>query len=105
MTDPDQIRRLISPNEVIAFRLDVSRRNARNLTLASSSVSLYDERGNDLTATNLSGSASIDGDVLILPQVTGLTAGKRYELEALYTIGADTYETVILLECRNRGYT
>jgi len=105
VTDPDQIQRYISPSEILAFRLDLGHRNPRNLTIASTSVTLLDSRGNDLTATNLTGSATIDGDVLILPKVTGLTAGKYYSLEAVYTIGGNTFETVILLECRQRGYS
>lgn len=54
-------------------------------TPSSVTVTLYDG-DTDVSATNLSGSASVAGDVITTPAVTGLTAGKVYRLEIKCTI-------------------
>lgn len=59
---------------------------------SSPSVAIYDESGTDLSLTNLSGSASVSGDVVTTPKVLGLTAGVRYRLEIKFTSGGNIYE-------------
>ena len=46
----------------------------------------------DMTATNLSGTASIVGDTIVTPLVTALVAGQSYRLECKVTIGGNTHE-------------
>lgn len=46
----------------------------------------------DVSATNLSGSASIAGDVITTPAVVSLTAGVRYRLEIKFVTGGRTEE-------------
>lgn len=55
-------------------------------------VKLY-EGATDRSATMLSGSASVLGDVITTPKVTGLTAGHEYRLEVQFTCSGNTYET------------
>lgn len=59
---------------------------------SSPAVSIYDEAGTDCSTANLSGSASVSGDVITTPKVTGLTAGKRYRLEIKFTSGGNIFE-------------
>ena len=61
-------------------------------------VKAYDVTGGirtDVTDTVLSGSASTVGDVITLPAVTGLTAGKGYRIEVKFTSGGNTFEPYI----------
>ncbi len=46
----------------------------------------------DVTATNLSGSASITDGTLTTPLVISLVAGRVYRLEAQYVSGGNTFE-------------
>jgi len=64
-------------------------------------VKAYDVTGGirtDVSATVLSGSASTVGDVITLPAVTGLTAGKAYRIEVKFTSGGNTFEPYIEIE-------
>jgi len=56
-------------------------------------VKLYDNTGTDVSSTKLSGSASVNGDVITLPAITGLTAGAEYRLEVKFTVSGNTVET------------
>jgi hypothetical protein len=51
----------------------------------------------DKSATMLSGSASVSGDVITTPLVTGLTAGTLYRLEIKWTVGSKVYEAWALI--------
>lgn len=46
----------------------------------------------DVTATNMSGSTSVSGDVITLPTITGLSDGTRYRVEVQFTVDGSTYE-------------
>jgi hypothetical protein len=62
------------------------------------SVKAYDVTGGtrtDVTSTVLSGNATVVGDVITLPAVTGLTAGKGYRVEVKFTSGGNTFEPYI----------
>lgn len=64
-------------------------------------VKAYDVTGGirtDVTNTVLSGSASTVGDVITLPAVTGLTAGKGYRIEVQFDSGGNTFEPYIEIE-------
>ena len=47
----------------------------------------------DVTATKMSGSASVSGDVITTPAVTSLTAGTRYRVEVKFVVSGNTFET------------
>jgi len=58
-------------------------------------VKLYDvTHGSrtDVSTTNLSGSASVSGDVITAPLVYGLTAGNMYRLEWQFICSGNTFE-------------
>lgn len=60
---------------------------------SSVSVKIYNlTTGADLSATNLSGSASAAGDVITTPLVTALVAGTSYKLEIKFTCGSSVFE-------------
>lgn len=65
-------------------------------TPSSPSVTLYRQDGpdtlTDVSATNLTGSASVQDDYVYLPTITGLTAGKTYKIVVSMVIGGDTLE-------------
>jgi hypothetical protein len=55
-------------------------------------VKLYDPALADKTATNLTGSASIDGDWIDTPAVHGGTEGQKWRLEVKFVTGGRTEE-------------
>ena len=58
------------------------------------SVKAYDmsDPWTDVTATVLSGSASVVGDIITLPILESLTEGKRYRIEVKFTAGGNIFE-------------
>ena len=61
-------------------------------TPTSPTVVIKDNNLVDLSTTLLSGSASISGNTIITPLVTGLTSGVMYRLECKVTISGSVYE-------------
>lgn len=53
-------------------------------------VKIYDLAGNDLSEDLLSGTASVDGDVITTPKIIDLTAGVRYRVEIQFDTGGNT---------------
>lgn len=65
---------------------------------SSASTKLYDITLNtrtDVTATKLSGSTTIDGDVVTTPYVLSLTAGHLYRLEIAFTCSGNIFECYV----------
>ena len=52
----------------------------------------------DVTATNLSGSASVDGDVITCPILQTLTAGNTYRVDVLFVAGGVTFEPFFIVQ-------
>jgi hypothetical protein len=52
----------------------------------------------DVTATKLSGSAAIAGQVLTSPLVIALVAGHRYRLELQFVSGGNTFEPYLIID-------
>jgi len=46
----------------------------------------------DVSATNLTGTATIVGDVITTPLVIGLAAGTRYRMDILFVVSGNTEE-------------
>lgn len=46
----------------------------------------------DVTDTNMAGSPSVNGDVITLPVVSGLSAGTIYRVEVQFTISGNVME-------------
>jgi hypothetical protein len=63
-------------------------------------VKVYDVTGGaytDRSAAMLSGAASVAGDEITLPALSGVEANHRYRLEVKFTIGANTFEAWCLI--------
>jgi hypothetical protein len=58
----------------------------------SVAVTLKDAEGVDMSATCLSGSASVSGDVITTPTVKSLIAGQKYRLEVKFTVSGNIVE-------------
>lgn len=54
----------------------------------------------DVSSTNLTGSASVAGDVITSPTVYGLTADTKYRLEFKWVSGSNTLETYMVIFCK-----
>ena len=52
----------------------------------------------DVTATVLSGSASVTGDVITLPLLQALTYGKTYRVEVQFTVTGNVFEPFFLVK-------
>ena len=56
----------------------------------------------DVTSTIMpTGSASAAGDVITLPAITALTAGKNYRIEVKFTSGSNTFEPYFMIEAEH----
>jgi hypothetical protein len=58
----------------------------------------------DVTATVLSGAASVTGDVITLPTLKSLTAGRIYQIEVLFTAGGSIFELPFVVVCAGFTY-
>jgi hypothetical protein len=58
----------------------------------SVTVVLKDAESVDVSATCLSGSASVSGNVITTPLVQSLVAGQAYRLEIKFTCGSNVFE-------------
>ena len=69
---------------------------------ASVSVKAYDASDGyaDVTATVLSGSVSVAGDIITLPKVKSLTLGHLYRIEVQFTVtgSATPFEAYVQIE-------
>ena len=63
----------------------------------SVSVVAKDGNGNDVTATVLSGSASVASDTITLPTLQNLIANAVYRIEILHTIGGSVFEAFLIV--------
>ena len=66
-------------------------------TPTSVAVKAYDESAAsaDVTATVLSGSASVVGDVITLPTLKSLTADHAYRIEIKFSADGSTWEAIL----------
>lgn len=73
---------------------------------SSVTVKAYDlsNASADVSTTVLSGSASVSGDVITLPTVKSLTAGRIYQIEVKFTAGGSVFETPFIVLCAGFTY-
>ena len=86
------------PDEVIAYTVDVSN-NGSSPTVSAVTIIDKSDPSTDLSETNLSGSASVSGDVITTPLVTGLSDNTTYRVEVKYTLSGETYEDFFEIFC------
>ncbi len=73
-------------------------------TPTSIAVVAYDVTNNtrtDVTSTVLSGSASVNGDIITTPLVKSLTAGGQYRIEVKFTSVLNIFECYFILAASN----
>jgi len=65
-------------------------------------VTLYDviddDNWTDLSSTLLSGSATVNGDVITLPKVLSMVSDHDYRLEVQFTSGGSVFEAFALIK-------
>ena len=59
---------------------------------SSPAVVIKDADDSDISGTNMTGSASVDGDVITSPAVHSLTPGAKYRLEFQWVSSGNTLE-------------
>lgn len=62
-------------------------------------VKLYDDGYDDVSATKLTGAASVSGDNITTPVVAGLQAGRTYRLEIRFVVEGRTEEAYGQIVC------
>jgi len=53
----------------------------------------------NVTATVASGSTSVSGDVITLPEIASLTRGHRYRVRVAFTVSGNDLEAKAIVEC------
>ena len=66
--------------------------------ITSITLTVTDPAGTDVTSTVLPGAASASGNIITLPQLKGLTAGKLYRVVVHFTIGGSEEEGIVLVQ-------
>lgn len=82
-------------DEVIVYTLTVPTSWGTSPTSPSAKIYSYDSGTRtytDVTSTKMSGSASVVGQVITLPAVTGLVDGTTYRVEIKWTDTGNTFE-------------
>ena len=88
---PEQQR----PDERVAYQVTI---DSSYPSPSSPVCKLYDiSDGSDVSATKLSGSASIVGQVFTSPLVIALVAQTTYRLECQFQSGGNTFEPYLLI--------
>ncbi len=54
----------------------------------------------DVSATVLTDTASVEGDVITLPFLEKLTAGSKYRIEVSFTSGGNVFEVIIPVQAQ-----
>lgn len=91
-------RQPMGEDETIIFTITTTNW-ASDPTSTSAKIFLANADGTftDQTATLMSGSTSVAGDIITLPAVAGLAAGANYRIEVLFTVSGNTFEPYVLV--------
>jgi len=81
-------------NETISYAIDFADWG----TPSSPACTLWQGTTN-VTSTNLSGSASVTGDIVTTPAVKTLTAGSEYVMKCVVTISGNTESCWLVIRC------
>ena len=85
-------------DEIIAYELTTTPWGTSPTSVAVTLWDITSAAWVEKTTTMLSGSASVAGDVITTPLVTGLTAGNIYRLEVKFTTGGNTLEAYAVIQ-------
>lgn len=70
-------------------------------TVTSPTTTAYDEGETDVSASVLSGSASVSGTTITLPTVYNLTADQEYRIVTVAIVNGNTQSFVLVIEAVN----
>lgn len=83
--------------EEIAYTIDVTNWGSSPSLVTVKAFDLSTDPRTDVTATVLSGSSSINGNIITLPVLADLTAGKFYRVEVKFTCSGNIFECHLLV--------
>lgn len=84
-------------DEKIAYRLTTTPWGSTPSSVVVKCYDITTGARTDVTSTNLSGSASVDGDVITCPILQTLTAGNTYRMEIQFVSGGNTWECFVVV--------
>ena len=79
-------------DETIVYTLTTTPWGSSPGSLSAKIYSVSGDTYTDVTATNMTGSASATNDVITLPAVHSLAAGTLYRVEVVFTCSGNTFE-------------
>lgn len=85
-------------DEKIAYQLTTTPWGSTPTSIIVKAWDITDGGRTDVTATVLSGTASVTGDVITCPVLQLLTAGNWYRLEIQFVAGGDTWEAYAIIQ-------
>lgn len=88
-------------DEQIAYTLTTTPWGSSPSGVAVKAFDVTDGAKTDVTATVLSGAASVSGDVITLPRLVDLTARHVYRLEVQFTSGGNVFEAYAVVEAED----
>jgi hypothetical protein len=88
-------------DERIAYTLTTTNWGASPGSPVCKFYDITDGDRTDVSATLLSGSASVNGDMITTPLVTKLTVGHLYRLEMQFVCSGNTFEAYAEIECEH----
>lgn len=85
-------------DEIIAYTLTTTPWGSSPASVVVTLWDITSATWTDVTSAMLSGAASVQGDVITTPLVTGLTAGNIYRLEVKFATGGNTLEAYAVIQ-------
>lgn len=84
-------------DEQIAYRLTTTPWGSSPGSVAVAAYDITENARTDVSSTVLSGSASVNGDVITLPVLKSLTAEHVYRVEIKFTCSGNVFEAVLIV--------
>lgn len=84
-------------DEQIAYRLTTTPWGSSPSSVAVAAYDITENARTDVSATVLTGSASVTGDVITLPVLKSLTAEKVYRVEIKFACSGNVFEAILIV--------
>lgn len=85
-------------DEQIAYELTTTAWGSSPTNVEVKGYDITDGARTDVTATIIPGTPTVAGDVISLPALKSLTAGKTYRIEVKFTAGGNVWEPFFVVE-------
>ena len=79
-------------DEQITYQLTVTPWGSNPANVQVKAYDVTEGAYSDVSASVLSGSAAVSGDVITLPRLSGLAPGSTYKVEVLFACGVNVFE-------------